>query len=197
MCNNDTRRAEAENAYIAAVDAYAAANYVKSLELINKAIALDRNFYQAIFLEGKIHFFMDQLPEAEAIFSRLDSKYPAFTEARIWNIRCLILREDYAKAKTLLDRELSFNQTDWRVYTLYALLAQKTNNYEERISMNRRAESVLSGSASVYMDTALTWHSLGLEDRAKTYLEKARALTGTNVSLQELEKAMNTALFKE
>jgi tetratricopeptide (TPR) repeat protein len=193
-CDKKTKRIEAEKAYVAAVDAYAEEQYADSLELARRAVKLDRGFYQASFLEGRNLFFSDKMEEAEKIFSKLDSRYPAYTEARIWHIRCLILKGDLKTAQSMLDKELSYNQTDWRIYNLYSLFAQQTNNYEERLAMNRRAETILTGSARVYLDMALTWHALGLTDRAQAYLEKAQQVSGSNVSLRELEKAINQML---
>jgi tetratricopeptide (TPR) repeat protein len=193
-CDGRVRRTEAERLYIAAIDAYTEQQYADSLELVRRAIKLDRNFYQASFLEGRNLFFLDKLDEAEKIFSRLVSRYPAYTEARIWYIRCLILTNDFKTAKELLDKELSFNQTDWRIYSLYSLLAQQTNNFEERIAMNRRAENTLIGSARVYLDMAIIWHTLGLRDRAQTYIEKAQHIIGTNLSFHELEVVINQFL---
>jgi tetratricopeptide (TPR) repeat protein len=196
-CNLKAKRIEAEKAYIAAVDAYGAEKYDNSLEQVRRAIKLDRNFYQASFLEGKILFFSEKQSEAEKIFSGLTSKYPEFTEARIWHIRCLILKGDFEAAQKMLDKELSYNQTDWRIYSLYSLFAQRTNNYEERLTMNRRAETILSGSARVYIDMALVWHTLGLDDRAKTYIEKAQQVSGANIPFQELEKALYQTLWEK
>ena len=195
-CDGKTKRIEAEKTYIAAVDAYTAEQYADSLELVQLALKLDHNFYQALFLKGKILFFSDKPVEAEKIFSNLVSRHPAYTEARIWHIRCIILKGDFIAAQNMLDKELSYNQTDWRIYNLYALLAQRTDNYEERLSMNRRAETILSGSARVYLDMAITWRTLGLNDRAQIYLEKAQLVSGANVSFQELEKAINQ-IFQE
>jgi hypothetical protein len=44
------------------------------------------------------------------------------------------------------------------------------------------------------MDQALAWYSLGMENRAKEYLEKARTITGANLSLRQLEDAVNQFL---
>jgi tetratricopeptide (TPR) repeat protein len=193
-CDTKARQIEAGKVYVAAVDAYAEEQYADSLELTRRALKLDRNFYQASFLEGRNLFFSEKMDEAEKIFSKLVSRYPAYTEARIWYIRCLILKGDLKTAQNLLDKELSYNQTDWRIYNLYSLLAQQTNNYEERLAMNRRAETILTGSARVYLDMALVWYTLGLNDRAQGYLEKAQQVTGANVSLRELERAINQLL---
>jgi len=193
-CTGKYKRAEAEKAYIAAIDAYTEEQYEDSLELVRRAIKLDRNFYQASFLEGRILFFSDRQEEAEKIFFRLSSRYPAFTEARIWHIRCLILKNDFKTAQILLDKELTFNQTDWRIYNLYSLLAQKTDNYEERLAMNRRAENILTDSARIYIDMAIIWHTLGLRDRAQTYIEKAQHVTGANLSFREIENIISQFL---
>ena len=196
-CNTKAKRIEAQKAYIAAVDAYGTENFSGSLELVRNAIRLDGNFYEALLLEGKILFFLDKAEEAGNIFAGLVSRYPAFTEARIWHIRCLILKGDFITARSTLDKELSFNQSDWRIFNLYSLLADRTDNYEERLSMNRRAEVILSTSARVYIDLALIWRNLGLNDRAQTYLEKAALVSGTSVSVRELEKAVNGVLKEE
>jgi tetratricopeptide (TPR) repeat protein len=188
-CGGNTR-ADAERIYVAASEAYGAENLEDALDLARRALKLDGRFYQASLLEGKILFFMDRNADSQAVFARLVKKHPSYTEARIWHIRCLILKGDYAAARALLDRELSFNQTDWRIYSLYALLAQKTENYEERLAMNRRAETVLSGSTRVYLDLALAWHSLGITGRAESYLKKANDVAGSNISFRELENAL-------
>jgi tetratricopeptide (TPR) repeat protein len=141
-------------------------------------------------LEAKILFFDGKEAEAEKRFAGLVSKYPSYTEARIWHIRCLILSGRYDAALLELENELAFNSTDWRVYYLYALLGAKTNNYEQRLAMNRKAETVLSDSAKVYMDLALTWHALGMEGKAREYLGKAGTVSGSSVSMSRIENAI-------
>jgi tetratricopeptide (TPR) repeat protein len=182
---------EAEKNYIAAVDAYTEQRYEDAMNFTRKALETDKNFYQAALLEAKILFFDGRPLEAEKVFSKLVSKYPAYTEARIWHIRCLILQDNRQDAVPLLEKELSFNPGDWRVYYLYALAAQRSNNYEQRLAMNRQAELVLTDSAKVYMDLALTWYTLGIPDRADDYLVKARTISGMNLSMAQLENALD------
>ena len=193
-CNRTVRKTEAERVYIAAIDAYQTEDFYNSLNLVSRALELDPHFYQASFLKGKILFFTDRTEEAKRIFYRLISRFPAYTEARIWYIRCLILKGEYRAAQDMLDKELSFNQTDWRIYSLYSLLAQRMNNYEKRLAMNRRAEAVLSGSASVYIDMAFIWYSLGFNARAQIYLEKARHISDSGISFQELERIISNIM---
>jgi tetratricopeptide (TPR) repeat protein len=90
------------------------------------------------------------------------------------------------EAQRALDRELSFNPNDWRVLYLYALLAGNTGDYEKHLVMGRRAETALSDSAKVYLDMALTWRSLELEDRAEAYFEKARIVSGDNTIARQI-----------
>jgi tetratricopeptide (TPR) repeat protein len=184
-CREHGPKAEAERAYMAAVDAYGAEKYEDAYALARQALSQDRKFYQAEFLEGRILFFTGNEAEAKKIFSKLVSRYPEYTEANIWYIRTLILSGEYEKARGLIEGELSFNTSDWRIYYLYGLLAQKTGDYEKRLSMNRHAETVLTDSAKVYMDMAAVWQALGLEERAGVYLEKARMISGAGISLQQ------------
>jgi tetratricopeptide (TPR) repeat protein len=193
-CNNGVADVRAEKTYLAAVEAYTEQKYDAALEFIREARRVDKNFYQADFLEAKIIFFQGNENEAERLFLRLVKKYPSYTEARIWYIRCLIISGQNGKALSKLEEELSFNNTDWRVYYLYALLGQKTNNYEQRLSMNRKAETALTESAKVYMDLALIWQALGMNSRAGDYLRKAETVSGSNISMGRLEGALEQAL---
>ncbi|GHV54707.1 hypothetical protein AGMMS49579_15840 [Spirochaetia bacterium] len=184
-CGGCGASAEAEQAYITAVDAYGAEKYAEALAAARQALSRDRKFYQAEFLEGRILFFTGNEEEARKIFARLVSRHPEYTEANIWYIRTLILNGEYEKAQGLIERELSFNSSDWRIYYLCSLLAQKTGDYEKRLSMGRHAETVLTDSAKVYMDMAAAWQALGLEERADNCLEKARMISGGNISLKK------------
>jgi tetratricopeptide (TPR) repeat protein len=192
-CKNGAVDVRAEKAYLAAVEAYTEQRYDAALEFVRAALRADMNFYQASFLEAKILFFQGNEADAEKLFLRLVQKYPSYTEARIWHIRCLVISGQNGKALSKLEEELSFNNTDWRVYYLYALLGQKTNNYEQRLSMNRKAETALTESAKVYMDLALIWRALGMNGRAGDYLRKAETVSGSNMSMKQLEAALEQA----
>jgi tetratricopeptide (TPR) repeat protein len=180
----------AERAYLAAAEAYAEERFGEALEYAGESLKIDPDFYQARLLEGKILFFQDRPEKAAELFAALSAKHPEYTEARLWNLRCMVLSgKDPEEVQAALDRELSFNPSDWRVLYLYALLAGGRGDWEKRLSMGRRAESALSDSAKVYLDMALSWHSLGLKDRAALALEKARIVSGGNISLTRLGDA--------
>jgi tetratricopeptide (TPR) repeat protein len=185
---------EAERAYLAATEAYGGENYEEALVQIRRALKADRAFYQAELLLGKTLFFAGEEAEALEVFSRLVKRRPEYTEARLWRIRCLVLAGRSEEAAELLDRELSFNSSDWRPLYLYALLAQKTGDYEKRLSMGRRAEMTLSDSAKVYLDLAVAWYSLELKDRAASYLEKARTISGSNIPLGRIEETLKQSI---
>jgi tetratricopeptide (TPR) repeat protein len=191
-CAQAGRKDGAEAAYTAAAEAYGQERFAEALERTAESLRLDPDFYQARFLEGKILFFLNRFEEAEKNFAGLCAKYPEYTEARLWNLRCMALSlerpggREPEEVREALDRELSFNPSDWRVLYLYALLAGNTGDWEKRLAMGRRAETALGESAKVYLDMALSWHSLGLEDRAEMALEKARIVAGGNISLARL-----------
>ncbi|MDR1893341.1 MAG: tetratricopeptide repeat protein [Spirochaetales bacterium] len=180
---------EAGGLYLAAVEAYVGKNYSEALLLAGQALNRNPGFIQAAFLRGKALFFSDRLGEAQKEFERLASRRPQYTEARIWNIRCLILLGSYDEARRLLEAEIAFNSEDWQTYYLYALLSEKTDDYEQRLYMNRRAEAALTAAAKVFLDQALIFSVLGLPGRTAEYLEKAKTLAGDNASLAEMEEA--------
>jgi hypothetical protein len=184
-CAPGTEQKEgAERAYVSAAEAYGQERFEEALKYAGESLRIDPDFYQARLLEGKVLFFQNRLEAAEQTFAALRAKYPEYTEARLWNLRCLVLSlgrpsgRDLTEVQGALDRELSFNPSDWRVLYLYALLAGNAGNWEKKLSMGRRAENVLSDSAKVYLDMALSWHSLGLGDRVAEALEKARIIAG-------------------
>jgi hypothetical protein len=107
VCESGSGDAGAEKMYLAAVEAYTEEQYGTALEFIKKVQRLDRKFYQAGFLEAKILFFQGKEAEAETQFLRLSKKYPSYTEARIWYIRCLIISGKNEQALSKLEEELS------------------------------------------------------------------------------------------
>jgi tetratricopeptide (TPR) repeat protein len=188
---------EAGRAYLAAAEAYSGENYPEALAQARRAIKAERDFYQAEFLLGRALFFAGEEDEALMVFSRLVKRLPEYTEARLWRIRCLVLGGRYGEAESLLDRELSFNPSDWRPLYLYALLAQKTGDYEKRLSMGRQAETALNDSAKVYLDLAVAWYALELKDRAAAYLEKAQTVSGANIPFGRIEETLKRSIGGE
>ena len=191
-CTNSRQHSDgsAEKVYIAAINAYGSEDYPKALELAQRALKIDKKFYQALFLKAKILFFDNKIEEALRVFSRLAASMPAFTEARLWQIHCQILCQKYDLAEKALEKELSVNHSDWRVYSLYALLGEKTGNYEQRLVMNRRAETILADSAKLYLDLALSWELMGLSARSEEYMKKASCIGELSATMAELEKSL-------
>ena len=179
---------DAQKVYVRAVDFYAKKNFPKALELTEQTLHCNKNFYQASLLKSKILYFTDKNEDAEKIIAKLTQKYPNYTEARIWQIRILLQNHKFAQAKILLDKEITFNTTDWRIFYLYSLLAKYEDNFNLHLSMEKQAESILQESSKVFIDIAGIWVNLGLRERALDYLEKAKVIS-TNP--ESIEQAIN------
>ena len=175
-CSNESKKENAEKLYLSAIEAYSNHDMQKAKVLVKAAEKCDSKFYQAFLLEGKINFFSEDYELAEKVFSKLCKNHREYTEAKIWLIRVKILRQDYTSARKLLDRELSYNSTDWRFYYLYSLLFDKEDNFEEEIVMLKNAETVLCDASKVYGQTAHIWDILGVEDRKEFYRHKANII---------------------
>ena len=78
------------------------------------------------------------------------------------------------------------NQTDWRFYYQYALLAQKQNAADKRLSLCRKAEQALSDSEKVYIEAADVWLTLGVRSNALDALDKAYAVSAHPDALAEI-----------
>lgn len=190
-CSGKISTEDSNKLYLAAVDAYSSAKYTESLAYIDMLKKHNHQFYQADLLKGKILFFQNDYDGAAKIFKKLVKKYSQFSEARIWYIRTLILNQQYELAQTEIDKELSFNQTDWRIYYLYSVLEDARGNIDKKIIMLNRAELALTDSAKVYMELSDIWSILDLQDRSNDYLIKSKIVAGTNASLSALQDAIN------
>ena len=180
----DSRGAEA--LYARATDAYIREDFSNALSLADEAIRADGDFLQARLLKAKVLIFTEKIGEAEKILRALCKRYPEFTEARLWYVRALIMTERYDKAETLLERELALNQTDWRFYYQYALLAQKQNALDKRLAMCRKAEQALCDSEKLYIETADIWLMLGIRANALAALDKALAVSSEPSAVAEI-----------
>lgn len=190
-CGGKISSEDSNKLYLAAVDAYSTEKYTESLAYIDMLKKHNRSYYQADLLKGKILFFQNDYEGAVKIFKTLVKKYSQFSEARVWYIRTLILQQNFDEAQKLLDKELSFNQTDWRVYYLYSVLEDARGNIDKKIVMLNRAELALTDSAKVYMELSDIWSILDLQDRSVDYLIKSKMVAGTNASLSSLQDAIN------
>jgi tetratricopeptide (TPR) repeat protein len=176
-CNDSEDVFVAERSYLEAVGEYTKGNLDAAETCAKNALRKDKAFFQAEFLLGKIHFFQNKETDALEEFSRLTKRKPDYTEARLWKLRCLVVLQDYEKARPELDYEVSVNPGDWRVYQLYALLANATGELDTRISMLKSAEAHLEEAGRLYLDYAKIWYSLQMYDRALSYLDKAGVLS--------------------
>lgn len=190
-CKEKLSSEETLKLYLSAVDCYTNQEYDQALVYLNLIKQNDSDFYQADFLIGKVLFFKNDLINAEQLFLKLQKKYPEYIEARIWYIRTLIISRQFDKAESELEKQLSFNQTDWRLFYLYSLLEDIRGNMDKKIVMLKRAELAMSDSAKVYMELATVWNLLDVMDKSEDYLLKAKIISETNESLSALQKAIN------
>jgi len=176
----------AEQLYARAADAYMREDFSNALALSDEALRADGNCFQAKLLKAKVLIFTEKIDDAEKILHSLYKRYPEFTEARLWYVRALIMSERYDKAEAFLERELSLNQTDWRFYYQYALLAQKQNALDKRLAMCRKAEQALCDSEKLYIETADIWLMLGIRANALAALDKALAVSSEPSAVAEI-----------
>ena len=161
-------------------------DFSNALALSDEALRADGNCFQAKLLKAKVLIFTEKIDDAEKILHSLYKRYPEFTEARLWYVRTLIMSERYDKAEAFLEREISLNQTDWRFYYQYALLAQKQNALDKRLAMCRKAEQALCDSEKLYIETADIWLMLGIRANALAALDKALAVSSEPSAVAEI-----------
>ncbi|MBO5137409.1 MAG: hypothetical protein J6B81_02805 [Spirochaetaceae bacterium] len=175
-CNTKEKVLQAEKLYLQALESYVAKDYQQAKNFSEAAYNLDNKLIQSQLLVAKSLFFMDKEKEALEVCKKLSYEIPEFTEARLWYIRSLIFCDCIEEAISLLQQELALNQSDWRFFYLYSLLAEKKQDYETQLSMLNKAQLALSDGAKVFAQMARIWQELGLEQRASEYLEKETVL---------------------
>jgi tetratricopeptide (TPR) repeat protein len=185
---------KAEELYLNAVTYYAKRALDEAEKEVRGALAEDAHFFQAELLLGKVLFFQGREEAALETFAALHKKLPQYTEARLWHIRCLILAGQYDDAQKLLDAETAFNPGDWRVYYHCAQIANFRGDTEKHLAELKSAATFLEDGGRVYVDLAKVWFALGLEDRARTYVERSTALVGPSHSMTESIESLQSAL---
>lgn len=174
----------AEKFYLAAVNAYAKQDFSSCSLYCDKALSQDKAFYQASFLKARVLFMQNDYEHSYSITKKLIKKYPQYTDARLWNIRNLIYLEKNEEAEAFLTSELTFNNSDWRVYYLYSVLYAKQNKIDLQLAMLNRSELALTDSMKVYHELFKIWDILEMKDKAASYKLKS-AILEKNVSKED------------
>lgn len=171
----------AEKLYLSAVQSYADHDFKSAYSFTKQAEKIDSSFYQASFLEAKILFMQEKFDESAKICNRLCRKYPEYTDSRLFLIRCNIFLEKFDVAEKALEKELSFNSSDWRLFYLYSLLYGKQNKTDKQLLMLNRAELALSDTKKVYDNLSRLWDDIGVNERAVNYKVKSRILMNEGI----------------
>ena len=181
-CKNED---SAQKMYVQALEFYSERDFEKSLECLEACLKNCRSIYQADLLKAKIFYFENENQKALKTVESLVKKYPDCTEARIWKIRLLISLEKFEEAESLLVREIGLNGSDWRVYHLYSLLAEKMGLLDERLVMCSKAQKYLEEGRKIYVEAADAWLKLGMRTKALGCLEKAMAMNPADKSVSD------------
>ena len=172
--------------YLSGLEAYSEKDFSTAEKICLEAIKQDKELFQAELLRIKSLFFLNELEKSHALLEKLLKKVPQYTDARLWYIRFMIFQENFQMAAALLEEELVFNETDWRIHYLKGLINSKNQDYSSQLAALQQAERALSDGAKVYLDLTRLWMVLGMESQVEKQLEKARVLTPSKGELRIL-----------
>jgi tetratricopeptide (TPR) repeat protein len=178
----------AEKLYLSAVESYAEHDLNTAYIFVKQAQKVDNSFYQAEFLEAKILFLQEKFSESAKICKKLCRKFPEYTDARLFLIRCNIFLGKIEESENALEKETSFNSTDWRVFYLYSLLYGKQNKIDTQLIMLNRAELALFDTKKVYENLASLWDEMGVRDKVVNYKLKSRVLSDGGLANEDVKK---------
>ena len=172
--------------YLSGLEAYSEKDFSTAEKICLEAVKQDKELFQAELLRIKSLFFLNELEKSHALLEKLLKKVPQYTDARLWYIRFMIFQENFQMAAALLEEELVFNETDWRIHYLKGLINSKNQDYSSQLAALQQAERALSDGAKVYLDLTRLWLVLGMDSQVETQLEKARVLTPSKGELRIL-----------
>ena len=172
--------------YLSGLEAYSEKDFSTAEKICLEAVKQDKELFQAELLRIKSLFFLNELEKSHVLLEKLLKKVPQYTDARLWYIRFMIFQENFQMAAALLEEELVFNETDWRIHYLKGLINSKNQDYSSQLAALQQAERALSDGAKVYLDLTRLWLVLGMDSQVETQLEKARVLTPSKGELRIL-----------
>lgn len=172
--------------YLSGLEAYSEKDFSTAEKICLEAVKQDKELFQAELLRIKSLFFLNELEKSHALLEKLLKKVPQYTDARLWYIRFMIFQENFQMAAALLEEELVFNETDWRIHYLKGLINSKNQDYSSQLAALQQAERALSDGAKVYLDLTRIWMVLGMDSQVEKQLEKARVLTPSKGELRIL-----------
>ena len=183
--------------YLSGLEAYSEKDFSTAEKICLEAVKQDKELFQAELLRIKSLFFLNELEKSHALLEKLLKKVPQYTDARLWYIRFMIFQENFQMAAALLEEELIFNETDWRIHYLKGLINSKNQDYSSQLAALQQAERALSDGAKVYLDLTRLWMVLGMDSQVETQLEKARVLTPSKGELRILLETLEVLAKKQ
>lgn len=183
--------------YLSGLEAYSEKDFSTAEKICLEAVKQDKELFQAELLRIKSLFFLNELEKSHVLLEKLLKKVPQYTDARLWYIRFMIFQENFQMAAALLEEELVFNETDWRIHYLKGLINSKNQDYSSQLAALQQAERALSDGAKVYLDLTRLWMVLGMDSQVETQLEKARVLTPSKGELRILLETLEVLAKKQ
>ena len=156
--------------YLSGLEAYSEKDFSTAEKICLEAVKQDKELFQAELLRIKSLFFLNELEKSHALLEKLLKKVPQYTDARLWYIRFMIFQENFQMAAALLEEELVFNETDWRIHYLKGLINSKNQDYSSQLAALQQAERALSDGAKVYLDLTRLWLVLGMDSQVEKQL---------------------------
>ena len=183
--------------YLSGLEAYSEKDFSTAEKICLEAVKQDKELFQAELLRIKSLFFLNELEKSHVLLEKLLKKVPQYTDARLWYIRFMIFQENFQMAAALLEEELIFNETDWRIHYLKGLINSKNQDYSSQLAALQQAERALSDGAKVYLDLTRLWLVLGMDSQVEKQLEKARVLTPSKGELRILLETLEVLAKKQ
>lgn len=171
--------------YSAAVGAYQAGDFSRAIDLAAGVERRYPGFAKGFVLQGKALWFSGKGEEALAALIKAKAKDSQDQEALLWEARILRSLGRPEDAKAALDPLLSRDPEDFRLLYLKAMLLMDEDNTQAGIAFLDRALESGSELALVFLERGRVAYLLGQAEAAISYLETARALSGSSPATRD------------
>ncbi len=148
----------------------------EAIELIEKALEIDRENLDALLLKSAILFNLMKFEVALDVISKVIELYPENTDALTFKGFVHLSLGDFKKAEDSFKAALDIDDEDLEVYRQYSFAVASGGDLNRAIGINQKALNKFEGSSDLWYDKYFFLNQLGSTSKAEEALEKSLEL---------------------
>ncbi len=176
--------------YKTAKNLYVKGEMEESVSVLSEIEKTDPDFLPALFLSGRIHYFMNKSETAEIKWKEVLKRNRNHIQAGKWLIKLYISENRINEAEVLLFRMFKLSSEDPELMILAGKLNKNRKKYLEAIEYYKKAFLFEDKLIDAHLDTAEIYSLFGLKEKSLIQLEKAAEIGGKGHELYKPVKSL-------